>query len=328
MKFGIGAIALVVMCAAVAAQADEALQTSGFATASLAGNVDRRASQFSLEQAEIDVRRELSPRGTVRVDLEWTWDGRAWTAAVEQGWLAYRPAAAPALVLTAGRFNAPIGFESIDAPDLWQATHGLLFTYGAPSNLTGGMAAVSAAHGLDLKLYAANDWDTNSETNASPTFGGRLGWTHGGLACGASAITGLADSAQAVRRTVFDVDVTWTVGPKLLLGGEFNAGQVDAGGADGSWTGFMVMAHAQPNETVGFTARYDQLDDTDDLVFATGASERRSSVTGAGLLTLGPGMRLVGEVRADLSDVDAFTDHAGAPKSSTLGGTLALTYAF
>jgi hypothetical protein len=311
------------------AHAEPALQVTGFATASYSGNIDRRSAEFGLDQAEIDFCRELGDRGSVRVDLEWVKSGADWVAAVEQGWLAYRPAFATGLTCTAGRFNAPIGFESLDLPDMYQVTHGLLFTYCTPSNLTGAMAAFVLGSGFDVKAYAANDWDLNSENNGSPTYGGRLGWTRAEtFSGGLSLLSGMRDPAQSLRNTVLDLDLTYTPAEQLTLGGELNGCQADVAGSDGSWFGVMLMAHWEPLQWCGLTGRYDWLDDGDDLVFGSGLQEQRSSATLAPVVTLGPGMRLYGELRLDMSDADVFTDHEGEAQSSTLSGALSMNYSF
>lgn len=327
MKHWFWTVGLFATLSAGTAHAEDTLQLSGFATASYSSNIDRRAAEFKLDQAEMDLSRDLSPQGAIRVDLEWVADGQDWVAAVEQGWLAYKPEFTTELTLTAGRFNAPIGFESLDQPDMFQVTHGLLFTYCTPSNLTGAMAGLGLGHGLDAKLYAVNDWELNSENNGSPTYGGRVGWgTTYGFSGGASWITGMRDPSQRVRQSVLDVDLTYIPTDRLILGAELNGCQADLFGQDASWAGFMVMAHWKLHERLGLTGRYDLLDDTDDLLFGSGLKERRSSATVATVVSLGPGMRLLGELRLDISDADVFTDHDGEAKSSSLGGAINLTY--
>ena len=63
------------------------------------------------------------------------------------------------LKLTGGAFNAPIGFEAQDAPDLYQTSNGQLFGL-VPSNLAGFM--VSGGMGpVALDIYFANEWRFN-----------------------------------------------------------------------------------------------------------------------------------------------------------------------
>lgn len=302
---------------------------SGFVDAGWSGNLDRRDDAFTVNQAEVDVTRAWDEQGDLRLDLEWVHDGTAWTTAVEQGWLSWRlPGRAAAFTL--GKFNAPIGWELPDAPDMLQFSHGQLFTYCAPTNLTGLMfSSPLGAAGCDLKVYAANGWDQDVEANGVKTFGGRLGWTvdgRGGL--GLSVISGEDDPGQSVKRTVVDVDATFTPSERLTLGAEFSLGSLDDGTADAGWTGFMVMAHAKLNGTLGLTGRFDSLDDADDVIFGAGAGQRRSSLTIAPVLTLGEGMRALAELRLDMSDEDSFVDNDGTPKDSTTSAAFTMTYSF
>lgn len=323
------ALAVLILTSAGTAPAQTPVEFSGFVDAGWSGNLDRRDDAFTVNQAEIDVTRAWDERGDLRLDLEWVHDGAVWTAAVEQGWLSWRlPGRAAAF--TIGKFNAPIGWELPDAPDMLQFSHGQLFTYCAPTNLTGLMfASPLGAGGGDLKVYAANGWDQDIESNGVKTFGGRLGWSvdgRGGL--GLSVISGEDDPGQSIKRTVVDVDATFTPSERLTLGAEFSLGSLDDGATDAGWTGFMVMAHAKLNGTLGLTARFDTLDDADDAIFGAGAGQRRSSLTVAPVLALGEGMRALAELRFDQSDEDAFVDRDGQALDTTTSAALTMTYGF
>lgn len=97
-------------------------------------------------------------------------------------------------------------------------------------------------------------------------------------------------------------------------------------GDDAAWVGGMVMAHCKLGEWIRVTGRFDLVED--DLVFASGLSERRSSANLAPVVTLGPGMRLLGEVCVDFSSADVFTNHNGRLKSSTTARALSMTCSF
>lgn len=324
----LGAIAILLAAAAVA-PAQEAVVWHGFVDAGYAGNFDLRNDSFGSNQVEIDLTREESPGVRLRADLEWVYDGDAWVVAVEQGFVAWRLAFWDAATFTLGKFNAPIGWELPDAPDMQQATHGLLFTYAAPTNLTGAMLAGSLGAALDWKAYAANGWDRDVENNGVKTWGGRLGYTRAGRGgIGISVISGEEDDAQAVPRTVVDVDLTWNPCKRLALGAEFNHGEASVGGEDGDWTGFMVVAHVRANDWLGVTGRFDTLDDPDDLLFATGLPGRHCSYTLAPVFQAGPALRALVELRLDTADQDVFADRDGADRQTTTSAAFTLTHTF
>jgi len=323
----VAALAVLILMSAGTAPAQTPVEFSGFVDAGWSGNLDRRDDAFTVNQAEVDVTRAWDEQGDLRLDLEWVHDGTVWTTALEQAWLSWRlPGRAAALTL--GKFNAPIGWELPDAPDMLQFSHGQLFNCCAPTNLTGLMfASPLGAAGCDLKVYAANGWDQDVETNGVKTFGGRVGWAvdgRGGL--GLSVIIGEDDPGQSVKRTAMDVDATFTPNERLTLGAEISLGSVDDGVVDAGWTGFMVMAHAKLNGTLGLTGRFDTLDDADGAIF--GAGQRRNSLTVAPVLSLGEGMRALAELRLDLSDADVFPDRDGQAQDSTTSAALTMTYGF
>lgn len=323
------AAAIAVLLGATAVPAAEPSIMSGFVDAGYAGNFDRRDDAFGLHEAELDVTRGQGDDIQLRADLEWVRDGESWRAAAEQGYLAWRLPCRRPVTFTLGRFNAPIGWELPDAPDMHQFSHGLLFTYGTPTNLTGAMLSGSLGSAFDLKAYAVNGWEQNAENNGVKTWGGRLGYSRpGGGGLGVSLISGMDDPAQDVARTVVDVDLTLRPTEGLLLGAEFNHGRLDRGASEAVWTGVMAMVHLKTSARLGLTGRLDLLDDTNDALFGAGRSTRRTSLTFAPVITLEEGFRALVELRLDAADADVFTAHDGAAKGSTASAAFTMTCLF
>lgn len=310
---------------------------SGFVDVSYSGNLDLGTDTFGLDQVEIDVDRGWS-QGALRADVEWEKDGDGFALAAEQGWVSYVPTFAPKLTFTLGKFNAPIGFELLDAPDMYQFSHGLVFTYGLPTNLTGAMFASQVTEDIDLRAYVVNGWDRNDLAAPGPkTIGGRAGYSLGDLGgVGIAAISGRENleeegTAYSLERTVIDVDASFTPRPDLLLGGEFAFGSRELGGEDGveaDFTGFLVMAHYDYNAWGGMTVRFDWFDDPDGAYFGFAAGETRTALTLAPTFVLGDGMAALVELRVDASSEDVFVDRDGETKSSTTSAALNLTYEF
>jgi hypothetical protein len=307
------------------------VQVSGFVDASYGGNLDLGTDGFGLDQVELDLLRDLGGQGGLRADLEWVKQGEEWALAVEQGYLDYLPPFAPALTFTLGKFNAPIGFELLDAPDMFQYSHALVFTYGLPVNLTGAMLAGALGERLDLRAYLVNGWDDNDLGQAGPkTVGGRLGLSfgeHGGAGLAAISGSAVADSLAFDRRVV-DVDLNLTPLPALRLGGELNLGRVEVAGEESTWTGFLAMVHYDLNAWLGLTARYDWLDDPDGWLFGLADGETRTAIAIAPTFVLGEGMGALVELRIDGSSEDVFTDADGEAKASTTSLAFEMTYRF
>ena len=323
------AAALGALLGAAVAPADEPCVLGGFVDAGYAGNFDRRDDAFGLNEAELDITRAEGGDILLRADLEWVRDGETWRTAAEQGYLAWRLPCRRPVTFTLGRFNAPIGWELPDAPDLHQFSHGLLFTYCTPTNLTGALLSGGLGHGLDLKAYAVNGWEQNAENNGVKTFGGRLGYAGaGGGGAGVALISGMDDPAQDIVRTVVDIDLTLKPTQNLLLGAEFNRGRLGRGASAAVWTGAMAMAHLQTGARLGLTARFDLLDDTDDALFGADRPTRRTSFTLAPVVKLEEGLRALVELRLDSANADVFAARDGAPKRSTLSAAFTMTCLF
>jgi hypothetical protein len=315
-KIVIAVVAAGLACPAFASDTE----LSGFADGSYVYDVNMEAGEFGVDQVELDVVHHASEKATVRADLEWVKDDQGFVAQVEQAYMAYTRSCGT--TFTFGQFNAPIGFELLDPPDMYQFSHSLVFDYALPTNVTGLAAARALGAGFDIVAYVCNGWDRNAEDNKHPTFGGRLGYTGpGGAALGLSAISGKEDAdLSAFTRTVFDVDLTYKAGA-WTFGGEFNKGTVTlANNTDQDWTAFLVMAHVMANEWLGLTGRFDSFDDTDGYAF--NQAQTRSSLTFAPTFVLDDGLSTLVEVRLDSSGENVWTDSDGKPTDHAV--TLAL----
>jgi len=294
---------------AMAGEADASLQLSGFVDGSFVAE-DKADSTFSLDQVELDIKKTINEHLALRADLNYLESSSALTFAdvVEQGFVSYRLDAGNGVLLTAGKFNAPIGFELLDPVDMYQFSHSLVFDYGLPTNLTGFMGSYVFNDMFDASVYVVNGWDNNADNNGGKTVGGRVGITPvKGVNIGLSAITGSVEAPLAAqtnddKRTVYDVDVTVTVIDDLIVGAEFNVGDEDkasavVAGEDAQWTAYLVMAHYDINERFGVTARYDYFNDEDGARLGNSVRERQKSYTISPSVELGEGALLLAEYR-------------------------------
>ncbi|MCB9366134.1 MAG: outer membrane beta-barrel protein [Calditrichaeota bacterium] len=298
-------------------------------------------SAFSLDQVEVDLSKQLGERGFVRADIEYLNGADPMNAIdyLEQGYMQYNvPIEEKTLEVMFGKFNAPIGFELLDAPDMYQYSHSEVFTYGLPTNLTGLKGYMSFCERIDAHLYIVNGWDNNSEDNDALTFGGRLGLKPvEKLALGLSAITGGETPGKGPKnRTVIDVDVTANVTEDLLLGGELNIGSESEaamiGGEvkDASWMGFLAMGHYDFNETFGLTGRLGSF--SDDMGIRTGLPSDKdltyTSITIAPTVSLGEKMGCLLEIRMDSANEEIWLDSDGKATDARTTFAFEVTYGF
>ena len=266
--FGLVGVVAALVLGGVEAKAEEDARFSGFVDASYSDNSDGFGT-FSLDQVEIDIEKKLDDKLTLRADLQYGSDGvisGGATGGVEQGYLSY--AVGSGTEISFGAFNAPIGFESLDPVDMYQFSHGLVFSNGLPTNLVGAKASTSVGESVDVVLYYVNGWDLATDNNNTKTVGGRIGTKFlKGLTIGFSGITGAEQAANSEDvTTVLDVDVAYDGIEGLLIGAEWNSGEAEKqgiGGGDAEWTAYSFMANYGVTDKVGVTLRYENFEDDD-----------------------------------------------------------------
>lgn len=181
---------------------------------------------FSFDGLEIDIMKDYGDGVSLRADIDF---GEG-SADVEQAFVTVGG-------MTFGKFNAPIGWELLDAPDMYQFSHTLVFDYSLPTNLIGFSYARELGAGLDIVVYVANGWEINFADDDKPIFGTRIGYGMAGIAAGLSLIQ------NDVQDLVIDIDATIDMVENLLIGLEVNSGGYrDPVSGDGE-LGWMVMAN-------------------------------------------------------------------------------------
>ncbi len=327
------------------------VEISGFVDASYTFNNLDDSNTFGLDQVEVDLSRNLGDIGSLRADLEWVSDGEGgFTLDAEQGYvtldLGMGRGEGNYPTLTFGKFNAPIGFELLDAPDMYQFSHALVFDNGLPTNLTGAMLSMDLGGGIDVVVHLTNGWDQNVDTNTDKMIGGRLGYSHeemGGI--GFSAMRG-DEKGLVGNLTVYDVDLTLTPAPKLLIGGEYNYGKTDLNevNVENSWNGYMVMAHYSLTDVMGLTGRYDRftweyspIDFSRIAARRSGAQDHppgnlevtQQALTIAPTFALTDGLGFLMELRRDFSDDEIFGNpENGEREKSMVNFAFEMTYSF
>lgn len=301
---------------------------SGFVDASYSFDLSSEDNSFGLDQVEVSMEKTLGKRGLVHTDLEWVSDGEGgFVLDAEQGYVTFQLSFPKNVDLTFGKFNAPIGFELLDAPDMYQFSHALVFDYGLPTNLSGAMLSIPWESGFDASVYLSNGWDENVDANTGKTAGGRLGYARGPFGAGGSLIHG-TESTDGNDLTVVDLDLTLTPTEKWTLGAEVNYGRDKTDDTTYNWQGFLLMGHCDFNASTGLTLRYDFFDDGDARRLGSGAKETRQALTLASTFALGEGMGALVELRRDFSDEEVFVDDEGKPVKSVSNLAFEMTYAF
>lgn len=309
-------------------------EISGFVDASYFVDDNADSNSFGLDQIEIDITKEIKDWASLRLDLNHSPSGGGTITAddvIEQGYLTITAPVGNGVAFTFGKFNAPIGFELLDAPDMYQFSHALVFDNGLPTNLTGLMASTSFSEMVDISFYIVNGWDNNPDGNKNKTVGGRLGITPmEGVNVGFSAITGDDSSVAGENMTVFDIDGTITTIPNLTFGLEFNFGKENKAsttGGDANWFGFLLMGHYDYAEWAGITFRYDYFDDEDGARLGGTANNTQQAITISPTFVIADGFGALFEYRHDFSNKNVFATGSGMTDNNDTFA-FEMTYAF
>ncbi|MCC6622069.1 MAG: outer membrane beta-barrel protein [Deltaproteobacteria bacterium] len=286
------------------APAGPSVTFSGFVDTSLSTYLTPDAAReqgvlLGLDQLELDVDVAVSPGLRLRGDLQFfpqlgvdTSEGAVvvFDQIVEQAFAEWFVEGGDrGFILRLGKWNAPVGFETIDPTGLWQFSQGLLFVRATPANLTG-FALGWVGESTSAQLWLTNDWDTPG-TPKDASVGGRVQQAVSDVGTiGLSATYGaLADDPG---RLMIDLDLAFTF-DALRLGGQLNFGMQD----DLTSLGFLVSANYAFTDAFSLTARVDWLDRE-----LLDGPYKGMSLTLAGLVNLTKGLDLIAEVRADLPD--------------------------
>jgi len=315
---------------------------SGNDTADVPAGIEADRNTFAIDEVELDIAGKPGEKTSFRVDLQFVNSDVALTTddIVEQ---AYMDIHLDPFTLTAGKFNAPIGFELLDKPDMYQATHAMVFNFGIPTNLTGVMASGSFGI-IDVSLYVVNGWDLLEDNNKDKTFGTRVGFNIiDGINLGLSFIGGKEKDVEGLLRglsgddqktlAVFDADFTLDLLEHLVVGAELNFGSYEGQsvtnpGTDAEWSAYLVTAHYEFTNWFGLTLRLDGFDDQDGARLGSKKAETRTAFTVAPQFEIAEALEITVEYKITSSDEDVFKESGGTLTDNQNSGVLELVYKF
>lgn len=297
------------------------LKISGFVDASYSGDDQSKTRGFGLDQVELDIEYNKDNIG-LRFDLNGSPSAGGAIQQddlFEQGFIYVDlpNIGDDGLRFTFGKFNAPIGWELLDAPDMYQFSHAMVFNNGLPTNFTG--ASFASTFGIvDAIIYGGNRVDTNGVAPyGAESFGTRVGITPmEGLNIGLSYLQ-TTNPTTTNDRTI-DVDFTYDGLEGLVIGAEYNHIKSGASITSG---GYFGTIHYDLNEYVGATVRYGAFD------FDTALAGTAKQATVALTAVLGDGLGALIEYRS-LDNGMAVAIDGAAANSKLKAYAFEMTYAF
>ncbi|MBI4126455.1 MAG: outer membrane beta-barrel protein [Deltaproteobacteria bacterium] len=186
--------------------------------------------RFFVDSVELDLMKSFGENIRFRADLDFGRAASGSSAAflLEQAYATANIPAGNGIEFLLGRFNAPIGFDSVDVADSTLISQTFLVRSGVrPTNVTGGKFYYAFNDSVDFHFYLANQFfgDTADQAGKEYPGGGlRLGYNWGDegteSTVGFSAFGATEGALEKNYSFAGDVDFNWWVNESFAVGGE------------------------------------------------------------------------------------------------------------
>jgi hypothetical protein len=236
------------------------------------------------------------------------------------------------ILLKAGKFETPIGYEVIDSISNKNVTHGLLFTYAIPLVHTGVLASGKIGSSDSPVGFAAgvvNGWNNATDTNDNKGLLGQINYTGGPISTafnayyGADGNTGFSgqtiDHPSTDGAVLLDWNGTLTANDKLTFWGNvdwglqknvvFVSGPNTGKTIDAVWYGIALGTQFAFTEKTTLAVRGEWLRDTAGYRIVAGNNTSAYSLTTTLGYKLTQNLLARAEFRYDALTTDGFGDH-------------------
>ena len=291
-------------------------EISGYVDATNTSDFNAHENETAVEQAEVDFMKSFGDELEVRADIEMLSNTPSdYQFNLEQAYFAYTIPGTEGIQFTFGKYNAPVGFDGVDAPDLYQYSTAYISQLSAPTNLVGMMLSAPLGEFGQISGLVANGWDVNTDNNSDKTFGAVLNFNlYEGATLNMSSLYGPEkDDNPGDKRMIFDMNMLIETVPQWTFGGGFNWGMEEnsaiSGSGDANWWGFLVMTRYDFTEKFGTTFRFDYFDDQDGS--RTLSNQKLSSFTVCPGYEITTGLFTELEYRYTWSDEETFVTKDG-----------------
>ncbi|MBI4211322.1 MAG: outer membrane beta-barrel protein [Deltaproteobacteria bacterium] len=313
---------------------------------------------FFLDEVEVDFMKSFGENIRIRTDLDF---GRATglggvagsdVIRVEQAYATANLPLGNGVEFLVGRFNTPMGFESVDTTDNDLISKTALIRSGArPSNTTGAKLYYAFNDRVDLHFYVVNtigdglvangdDMSASGKAMTRPSAGMRLGFNWGEegneSTIGVSPFAGF-ESAGDTKKLTFggDIDWNWWVNESFAVGGEglFRRDSGVAGAPHAEILGGLLNLHYAFSDVWDGTLRYaftKQFDFSNLAAASAAATNKFLGFMGySNEISLGGAYAVADGAKVKLEGrFDWVKDTTSGLKSYDFGGALAFAYNF
>jgi len=317
---------------------------------------NRDTFNFYLDEVELDVQKSFGENIRIRADLDFgrflsgsrnnTASGLTPTSNfnLEQGYVTVNIPIGNSFELLFGRFNAPVGLESVDRPDNIALSFSNIYRYVRPHNLTGMKLYYPFNDWFDWSLYVVNNLSdqisfVSGSDSAIPSWGTRFGFTWGSegkkSTAGLSYLGGPEQANQNAHLThILDVDFMVHVTEKFRIAGEGIYRQdnipsflVGLTPNSKSYGGMALFAFA-PTDSWDFYFRYEYLHDVNPTAAYTGVDQQIHDFSIGTTYNITDDAKMKIEYRLDLHQYAANQGFPGLLPLVVLPDTTSLQNAF
>jgi hypothetical protein len=320
-----------------------------------AGKAARQQSLTAfVDEAELDVSKSFGENVRTRADLSFSHpvDGGGFaTGALEQAYSTVNIPVGNGIEFLVGRFDLPIGFESVERGENTLFSHTTLYRDLRPKTGTGLKFYYPFSDLVDLHFYLVNNLrDSLVADFHYPSGGFRLGFGWGdegrrstlgiSAAGGMEAVRGVAAGKHGNLTWASDIDWNLWVGDAFAIGGEgiYRVDNANSGGTNGTYFGGTLSLNYLFNDVWDGTLRYTFLTDKAGTAATTaclgsclsvgsGASATKTTlheVALGGQYHIADGAKFQIEGRYDMMKNTTLSTGTG----SAYGGALAFLYNF
>lgn len=231
---------------------------------------------FLLDEVELDLTKTFGENIKFRTDIQFgdaTLGSTTAGVGIEQAYVTANIAVGNGVELLAGRFDAPIGFESADRNDNDTISRSAIFNYGLhPRTLTGLKLYYAFSDAFDWHFYVVNNLEDgmavnfNGDTNIIPSAGTRVGYTWGEEGTESTVGLSVAAGPEAPRATKktgrwsYLADLDWNVWftEAFALGGEgiYRMDNAATGAPDAKYLAGILNLHYVFSDVWDGTLKY------------------------------------------------------------------------
>jgi len=282
------------------------------------GNAAKRANQFGVNLAALEISRAPAPLGFHLIAAAGTEmdvlhsgepDESDLTSHIYQASASYAPGWGGGVVFEGGIYPGHIGFESPLPRDNWSYTQSLAGQF-TPSYQAGVKTVIPIAEHWSAEVHVCNGWQTIGDVNRAKSLGTKVAWETKPVSLALNTWWGaeLPDDTSHTRRLVDLVAVvrpfrSWTFAAEGYVGRQERSG----GGDDGWSNGALWIRYAQPDRPWAISARSERLADRHGVI--SGIAQTWSETTLTFELRPHKDLSLRLEGRRDRSDAGSFDDH-------------------